>query len=286
MKKILCLIIFLPFLCISCSDNNDPSAEEEKKPEVELPFDEPLFMFGSSMEEVRKAETRKEGSRRGDEVGENELCYKEDKDGFVYSISYSFYNDKMFAISVETNVDYISAPDFLNNSLAEKYGEGTNGLYCHDAYLIRNYGSAYLIYLPVSPIEGVPFYAGEPIINEPLFMLGSSLEEVRKAETREETGICPTYGGEGSVLSYKEQKNGLSYEISYTFKNDKLTLMVIEFAGKHHPIGISDLIRFSFANKYEYLRTGMQYQHGIYHIMCSSNAGTPYISYEKGPIYY
>ena len=266
MKKILYLIIFLPFLCISCSDNNDPSTEEEKKPEVELPFNEPLFMYGNSMEEVRRAETREETaySRYGGD-NENELYYKESKNKLDYTITYSFHNDKLFAASV--NFDYESSPDHLSyvvcNSLAEKYGADNNGMYRYDDYSIWNYEGTYFSYLPNSPVEGAPFYTGEPVFNEPLIMYGSSMAEIRKAETREESLTHPIYGGGGgNSLYYVEQKNGLDYVITYVFYEDLLYRISVEPVNKV-PIGLYDIVSLSLSNKYQTgrIRIGLRVFH-------------------------
>jgi len=285
MKKILCLIIFLPFLCISCSDNNDPSTEEE--PEVELIFNEPLFMFGSSMEEVRRMEKREVCDTTGwrnlndtESNFENTLYYTESKNGLKYDIIYSFYKDKLYLMSIKFVPSSFHA-ESVCSSLNEKYKLNDTGIYQHEDYSIKRYFHDYggaLIYYPNVGVEGVPPYA-ELVFDEPLFMFGSSMEEVKRAETRKQEssyGYLPI--GENE-LCYKESKNGFESYILYSFYNDKLFVISVDFITTNPS---AEIYHFLLDERYAMNDKGVYY-HENYSLRRLDTTGTYLIYHANTP---
>ncbi|MDR1202862.1 MAG: hypothetical protein LBL58_14710 [Tannerellaceae bacterium] len=155
MKKILLLSALFSVFLISCSGNNDDVVEEEDQT-VDLLFNEPLIMYGCSVEEVQEAETRKKLEHIVLDDTYQVLYYEENKNGLEYVIRYNFQNNILYFLSVEFK-EKISVElfDTLCSSLAEKY-EKDGRLYHSEEFTIWPYyrSTIWFDYSPRGKIEG------------------------------------------------------------------------------------------------------------------------------------
>ncbi|MDR1202861.1 MAG: hypothetical protein LBL58_14705 [Tannerellaceae bacterium] len=158
MKKILLLSALLSVFLISCSGNNDDVVEEEDQT-VDLLFNEPLIMYGCSVEEVQEAETRKNPEHIVLDDTYQVLYYEENKNSLEYVIRYNFQNNILYLLGVEFK-EKISAElfDALCSSLAEKYEENSEwpNLYFSEEFTIWTYyrSTIRFDYSPNGYIEG------------------------------------------------------------------------------------------------------------------------------------
>ncbi|MDR1623801.1 MAG: hypothetical protein LBS04_02370 [Tannerellaceae bacterium] len=155
MKKVLLLPALLSVFLICCSEGNDDVFEEEPDfPDaiVDLLFNEPLIMYGCSVEEILEAETLK----NFEHVVHYEtyyletyhsLVYKDNKNGLEYVVQYGFQNNILYSLSVifEENVS-AELFDALCSSLAEKYEED-GGVYLSEEFTIWCYYSTRIRFL-------------------------------------------------------------------------------------------------------------------------------------------
>ncbi|MBF0577745.1 hypothetical protein [Dysgonomonas sp. GY617] len=118
MKKILTLLL-LTALFIGCSSDDDKDEINIINPNAELIFNEPLIMFGKTLDEVRAAEKRElvEGTTS---------TYKEVKGDLQYMIIYGTTNGKVDEIQVTIENQPIDRYDETVASLSKKYRKNEN----------------------------------------------------------------------------------------------------------------------------------------------------------------
>lgn len=137
MKNLLYLF-FLVSLLTACSSDDDNDIVDNNNNNVDLIFNEPLLMFGKTIEEVNSSEKR--------ELVENTTSTYRDKKGDLhYTIVYYFNGENKLG-----NI-YVNIP----NKPVDRYNEVVNSLskkYSKDKQLDMFYSDTYTIY-PVIGLE-------------------------------------------------------------------------------------------------------------------------------------